>query len=172
MTSSASTTPCASPFAEVGRPPAANVTTSTVDIVRPAPFRTPTSPSSFTYVTPFSRECLEQVGSGNVAHLGDVRVPEQCVVVDRELRVERPHLAVRRHDEQVDLAEHRVRADEGVIELHDDRRDLLLLARIADARRVHEPPHATAALERVDVRLHEHIRVRRRTSSMSMPPAS
>src|SRR5215211_159036 len=60
ITSSASTTPSASPppprsqkFAGV---PPATVTTSTVDIARPAPFpRIPTLPSSFTYVTPFSR---------------------------------------------------------------------------------------------------------------------
>src|SRR6185437_9291970 len=60
ITSSASTTPWASPppprsqkFA--GRPPA-TTTTSTVDIESPAPLpRIPTEPSSFTYVTPFSR---------------------------------------------------------------------------------------------------------------------
>jgi hypothetical protein len=60
MTSSASTTPSASPppprsqkFA--GRPPTWSITSS-VDMTRPAPFpRIPISPSSFTYVTPFSR---------------------------------------------------------------------------------------------------------------------
>src|SRR5215204_2815350 len=60
MISSASTTPCASPppprsqkFA--GRPPA-RATTSSVDMTSPAPLpSTPTSPSSLTYVTSFSR---------------------------------------------------------------------------------------------------------------------
>ena len=60
ITSSASTTPSAEPppprsqkFA--GLPPTC-ATTSTVDIESPAPLpQMPTSPSSFTYVTPFSR---------------------------------------------------------------------------------------------------------------------
>ena len=53
ITESASTTPCASPPPPrsqklAGRPPA-KVTTSTVDIVSPAPLpHTPTSPSSLT----------------------------------------------------------------------------------------------------------------------------
>src|SRR5262249_47681450 len=67
ITSSASTTPCASPppprsqkFA--GRPPASAITSS-VDITSPAPLpRIPTSPSSFTYVTPFSRAARSSGG--------------------------------------------------------------------------------------------------------------
>src|SRR6266508_1307717 len=67
MISSASTTPCASPppprsqkFA--GRPPASPITSS-VDITRPAPLpRIPTSPSSFTYVTPISRAARSSGG--------------------------------------------------------------------------------------------------------------
>ena len=123
ITSSASTTPWASPppprsqkFA--GRPPT-NVTTSTVDIVSPAPFpSTPTSPSSFTYVTPFSRASASSgSAAAGVAHLRDVGMAEERVVVDRELRVERPHLAVGRDDQRVDLAEHRLAADERVVEL-------------------------------------------------------
>ena len=41
-----------------------------------------------------AREALARVGRLDVAHLGDVRVPVERVVVDRELRVER--LAPRR----------------------------------------------------------------------------
>ena len=67
------------------------------------------------------------------AHLGDLRMLVERVVVDRELGVERLHLAVGGDDQRVDLAEHRVGADEGVVELPDDRGDLLLLAGILDA---------------------------------------
>ena len=67
-----------------------------------------------------------------VAHLRDVRMLVERVVVDRELRVERLHLALGRDDQRVDLAEHRVRADERVVEPLDDREDLLLLVRIVD----------------------------------------
>src|SRR2546423_961892 len=70
ITLSASTTPCASPppprsqkFA--GRPPA-SATTSSVDMTRPAPLPTvPTSPSSFTYVTPFSRAARSSGGTAS-----------------------------------------------------------------------------------------------------------
>ena len=55
-----------------------------------------------------ARERLERVGGGDVAHLGDVRVAEERAVVDRDLRVERLHRSVRRDDQRVDLAEHRV----------------------------------------------------------------
>ena len=67
-----------------------------------------------------------------VAHLGDVGVLVERVVVDRELRVERLDLALGRHDQRVDLAEHRVGADERVVELLDDGEDLLLLVRVVD----------------------------------------
>ena len=59
-----------------------------------------------------ARERLERVGRVRVAHLRDVGVPVERVVVDGELRVERLHLAVGRHDQRVDLAEHRVGRDE------------------------------------------------------------
>ena len=81
---------------------------------------------------------LERVGCGDVAHLGDRGLPEQRIVVDRELRVERPHFSLRRHDQRVDLAEHRVAPDEGLVELSHDRRDLLLLGSLGDATLVHE----------------------------------
>ena len=42
-----------------------------------------------------ARQRLQRVGGADVAHLGEVRVPEERVVVDGELRVERAHLAVR-----------------------------------------------------------------------------
>ena len=79
-------------------------------------------------------ERLERVGGVEVAHLGDVGMAVERVVVDRELRVERLHLAVGRDDQRVDLAEHRVEADERVVELPDDRRDLLLLGRVGRRR--------------------------------------
>ena len=56
-----------------------------------------------------------------VAHLRDVRMLVERVVVDRELRVERFDLALGRDDQRVDLAEHRVGADERVVEPPDDR---------------------------------------------------
>ena len=93
----------------------------------------PTSPSSFTYVTPFSRASApRRIGRAGVTHFGDVRVAEERVVVDGELRVERTHLALGRDDQRVDLAEHRVGFDERGVEALDDRGDLLLLARILD----------------------------------------
>ena len=99
-----------------------------------------------------------------VAHLGDVGVPEERVVVDRELRVERAHLAVRRDDQRVDLAEHRVAPDERGVELPDDLGDLLLLAGIVDAGAVDQPPRLPGleALERVDVQADERVGLRRR----------
>ena len=88
-------------------------------------------------------------------------MPEERVVVDRELRVERLHLAVGRDDERVDLAEHRVELDERLVELLDDRGDLLLLARILDAGAVDEAPRhpRLEALGRVDVQPDERVRV-------------
>ena len=53
-------------------------------------------------------ERLERVGGLDVAHLGDVRVAIERVVVDGELRVERPDLTLRRDDQRIDLAEHGV----------------------------------------------------------------
>ena len=75
------------------------------------------------------------------------------VVVDRELRVERLDLALGRDDQRVDLAEHRVRADERVVELLDDGEDLLLLVRIVDPGGVDQSARLVGleALERVDV---------------------
>ena len=71
-----------------GLPPTCS-TTSSVDITSPAPLpRMPMAPSSFTYVTsPLARHLLLRVGCRGVAHLLDVGVPEQRVVVDRDLRV-------------------------------------------------------------------------------------
>ena len=107
------------------------------------------------------RERLDRVGGGRVAPLRDVRMAEEAAVVDRELRVERLHLALRRHDQRVDLAEHRVELDERAIELLDDRRDLLLLGGVLDAAAVDEPPRdpRLEALERVDVEPDERVRV-------------
>ena len=71
------------------------------------------------------------------------------------------HLALGRHDQRVDLAEHRVELDEGAVELLDDRGDLLLLGRILDAAAVDEPPRdpRLEALERVDVEPDERVGV-------------
>ncbi len=116
ITSSASTTPWASPppprsqkFA--GRPPA-KVTTSTVDIDSPAPLPQHADLAVQLHVGDvlLARERLERVGRLQVAHLGDVGMPVERVVVDRELRVERLDPAVGRHDQRVDLAQHRVEA--------------------------------------------------------------
>ena len=86
-------------------------------------------------------------------------MPEERVVVDRELRVERLDLAVGRDDQRVDLAEHRVELDERAVELLDDRGDLLLLARILDAGAVDQPARdpGLEALGRIDVQPHERV---------------
>ena len=135
ITESASTTPCASPPPPrsqklAGRPPA-NVTTSTVDIVSPAPF--PHTPDLAVELDVGdvlrAGERLERVGGVLVAHLGDLGMAVERVVVDRELRVERLDDALGRHDQRVDLAQHGVEAHERVVQLADDLRDLLLLGR-------------------------------------------
>ena len=109
-------------------------------------------------------ERLQRIRGGDVAHLGEVRMPEERVVVDRELRVERSNLAVGRHDERVDLAERRIAADERVVQLSDDRHDLLLLGRILDPGLIHEPPRVprVKALEWIHVQPDEGVRARRR----------
>ena len=95
-----------------------------------------------------------------IAHLRDVGMPEERSVVDGELRVERLDLAVGRDDQRVDLREHRVGRHERLVELPDDREDLLLLARVLDPRAVDEAPSLPRleALERVDVQAHELLR--------------
>ena len=75
------------------------------------------------------------------------------VVVDGELGVERAHLALGRHDQRVDLAEHRVASDEAFVELPDDVEHLLLFVGIVDPRTVDQAPRlvGVVALERIDV---------------------
>ena len=92
-------------------------------------------------------EPLVRVGRLDVAHLGDVGVAVERAVVDRELRVERAHLAVRGDDERIDLGEHRVGFDEARVELLDDAEDLLLLARVVDRRRRRSSRRALIGLE-------------------------
>jgi len=106
-------------------------------------------------------EPLLRVARLGVAHLRDVGVPVEGIVVDGELRVERLHLAGRRDDQRVDLAEHRVAPDEGLIELPDDREHLLLLAGILESRGEDEPARLERleAGERVDVQAREGIGV-------------
>ena len=79
--------------------------------------------------TLLARERLERIGRGRVAHRGDLRMAVERVVVDRELRVERPHVPVGRDDQRVDLAEHGVEPRVRLEELRHDRGDLLLLRR-------------------------------------------
>ena len=105
-------------------------------------------------MTPFSRANASSGSAAlGVAHLGDVGMPEERVVVDGELRVERLHLAVRRHDQRVDLAEHRVRGDEAVGRASRSPSTLGLLARVVDPRLIDEAPplERLVAHERVDV---------------------
>src|SRR5439155_26258166 len=68
-----------------------------------------------------ARESLQRIRCFDVAHLGNVGVTGKRAVVDGELRVERLHLALRRDDQRIDLAQHRVRLDEAAIEVLDDR---------------------------------------------------
>ena len=113
-------------------------------------------------MTPFSRANASSGSAAlGVAELGDVGMAVERAVVDRELRVERLHLAVGRHDQRVDLGEHRVALDEAAVELPDDVGDLLLLGRVLDAGAVDEPPRdpGLEALERVDVQAHERVGV-------------
>ena len=104
-------------------------------------------------------ERLERVGGVLVAHLGDLGMAVERVVVDGELRIERLDDALGRHDQRVDLAEHGVEAHECVVELADDLGDLLLLGRIRDAGAVDEASRlpGVEALERVDVEPHERL---------------
>ena len=100
---------------EVGRLAPTWLTTSTVDMARPAPLAMmPTEPSRPTYCRPFSWAGLLPL----VAHLrGLVRLPvgvaEGGVVVERDLGVERVDLARRREDQRVDLDQVGVALDVG-----------------------------------------------------------
>jgi len=111
-------------------------------------------------VTPFSRAARSSGGYAS----GHVGMAEQRVVVDRELRVERLHLAGRRDDQRVDLAQHRVLVDERGIQASGDRGDLLLLVGIVDAAAVDQRAGVPGlkTLEGVDVQLHQCVRRRRR----------
>src|SRR5262249_16900312 len=108
-----------------------------------------------------ARERLDRIGGGRVAPLRNVRMAEEAAVVDRELRVERLHLALGRADEWVDLTEHCVELDERLVELLHDHGDLLLLGRTLDAGAVDQAASdpALEALERIDVEPDERVRV-------------
>ncbi len=85
---------------------------------------------------------------------------QQRVVVDRELGVERAHLAVRRDDQRVDLDEHRVGLAERAVGRLDDRHDLLALVRgdaRAEAELARDP--GMPAGQRVDVQAGERVGV-------------
>ena len=57
---------------------------------------------------------LERIFLGQVAHVLDVRVAEEGVVVERHLRVEREQVAFFGHDQRIDLDERGVGFNEGV----------------------------------------------------------
>ena len=80
-----------------GRPPAA-ATTSSVLMTSPAPFpSTPMSAVQLDVGDPaLQGHLLLGVLSGDVAHVGEVGVAEEGVVVDRQLRVDHDHGARRR----------------------------------------------------------------------------
>jgi hypothetical protein len=107
---------------------------------------------------------LLRVGRLHVAHLGDVGMAVEGVVVHRELRVERLHLAGRGDDQRVDLAEHRVAGDERLVQPSDQGDDLLLLGRVVDASAEAEPARLVGLEpdERVDVEPGESLRARLR----------
>ena len=116
ITSSASTTPCASPppprsqkFA--GRPPA-KVTTSTVDIVSPAPL--PSTPDLAVELDVgdalLAREPLERVAAAGRASAATSGWRKSALSSTVNFESSALHLAVRRDDQRVDLAEHRVAA--------------------------------------------------------------
>ena len=111
-------------------------------------------------MTPFSRANASSGSAALVlAELRDVGMAVERAVVDRELRVERLHHAVRRDDQRVDLGEHRVALDEAAVELPDDVGDLLLLGRVLDAGAVDQAARdpGLEALERVDVQADERV---------------
>ena len=70
---------------------------------------------------------LRRVLLVEVAHLDDVRMAEQRVAVEVELRVERDHLAVAGEDQRIDLGERRVGLVEHLVQA------LEQLARLRDA---------------------------------------
>ena len=84
---------------------------------------------------------------------------EERVVVDRELGVERLHLAVGSDDQRIDLTEHRVGPDEGRIQPLGDLGDLLLLTLVLDPGAVDQAASLVRleALERVDVELRQRL---------------
>ena len=104
---------------------------------------------------------LERIFLSEIAQLLDVGVPVERVVVDRELRVERPDLALGGDDQRVDLAEHRVALDEAAVELADDVEQLLLFVRVVDPGPVDQAARLVGlvALERVDVETRKRVRV-------------
>jgi hypothetical protein len=87
---------------------------------------------------------------------------EERAVVDRHFGVERLHRSVWRHDERVDLAQHRVRLREAFVQLSDDVEHLLLLAWVVDAGAVDQPAALVRLkpFEHVCVQARERLRLR------------
>ena len=92
-----------------------------------------------------------------------VGVAEQRGVVERDLRVERHHLAVAGDDQRVDLDEHRLLGDERVVELGEQRADRAHDVGV-DAGLEREPAgvEVLEAEQRVDVQARDRRRVARR----------
>ena len=89
-----------------------------------------------------------------------VGVPEQRAVVERDLGVERHHLAVGGDDQRVDLDEHRLLGGEGVVEAVEQRADGAHHVGV-DARLEREPARVEVleAEQRVDVQARDRGRV-------------
>ena len=97
---------------------------------------------------------------GDVAQRGVVGVAEERVVVERDLRVERRDLAVAGDDQRVDLDEHRLFGDEGVVELGQQRADRAHDVGV-DAGLERQPARVEVleAEQRVDVQAGDRVRV-------------
>src|SRR5579862_583317 len=88
-------------------------------------------------------------------------MPEERRIVDGNLRVKRPELAGRRHDQRVDLAQHRLDAVEAVVELVEDRQELVPLGRILEPCGMDELPPLIRLIadERLDVDARQRVRI-------------
>ena len=106
---------------------------------------------------------LLRISRLHVAHGSGVRVLVERVVVDRDLGVERAQHALRRHDQGVDLDEHRVLRAEAAVERLQDLRDLLVLLRRDPGREreLARDPWVVAG-ERIEVHPRERLRTLRR----------
>ena len=94
------------------------------------------SPSSLTYCTPcFLGAALDRVFVLAVARALVLRVAVQRVAVERDLRVERLDLALRRDDQRVDLGERGVLLDPHLVQRDERVGDALDHVLVGAARR-------------------------------------